>query len=125
VSDAVRTEGLTKFYGKVRGVEDLGLEVGSGEIFGYLGPNGAGKTTTMRLLMDLLRPSRGRAQVLGLDAHADSIAIRKRVGYLPGELKLYENLSGGDLLTYFHAFARTQVQRIRERARRQAGARPV
>ena len=78
--------GLTKDYGQGRGVFDLDLEVRRGEIFGFIGPNGAGKTTTIRLLMDLVRPDRGTATLLGLDARKDSLAIKRRVGYLPGEL---------------------------------------
>ena len=97
----IRTEGLTKFYGPHRGVENLDLTVEPGEVFGFLGPNGAGKTTTIRLLLDLIRPSSGHAEVLGLDAHADSIEIRRRVGYLPGELALYDNLTGNQMLSYF------------------------
>ena len=96
----IRTEGLTKYYGPHRGVEGLDLTVEPGEIFGFLGPNGAGKTTTIRLLLDLIRPSAGRAEVLGLDSHRDSIEIRRRVGYLPGELALYDNLTGNQLLAH-------------------------
>ncbi|MEV0973463.1 ABC transporter ATP-binding protein [Microtetraspora glauca] len=82
----VRTEGLTKFYGRRRGLHDLDLEIHPGEVFGYLGPNGAGKTTTIRLLLDVIRPTSGRAEVLGLDPR-DS-RVRARIGYLPGELAL-------------------------------------
>jgi ABC-2 type transport system ATP-binding protein len=96
----IRTAGLTKFYGKSRGVVDLDLEVRRGEVFGYLGPNGAGKTTTIRLLLDLIHPTRGQAEMLGLDAHRDGVAIRRRIGYLPGELALYDGMSGGDTLRY-------------------------
>ncbi|HET7723022.1 MAG TPA: ABC transporter ATP-binding protein [Propionibacteriaceae bacterium] len=83
---AIECHGLTKDYGGGRGLFDLDLVVGRGEIVGFIGPNGAGKTTTIRLLMDLIRPTRGTATVLGLDAHRDSLAIKRRVGYLPGEL---------------------------------------
>ena len=101
-SDSViLTEGLTKFYGKHRGLVDLNLEVRPGEVFGYLGPNGAGKTTTMRLLLDFIRPTQGRAEIFGMDIHTESREIRRRVGYLPGELETYENLTGWELLTYF------------------------
>jgi ABC-2 type transport system ATP-binding protein len=99
--DVIVTSGLTKFYGKARGVEDLDLEVRAGEVFGYLGPNGAGKTTTIRTLLDLMRPTRGSATIFGLDAHAGSVDIRRRTGYLPGELALYENLSSAEYLGYF------------------------
>jgi ABC-2 type transport system ATP-binding protein len=101
VTPAIRTEGLTKHYGKVVGIEGLTLEVRPGEVFGFLGPNGAGKTTTIRLLLDLLRPTRGRAEVLGLDVRRDSVEVRRAVGYLPGDLELYERLTGRELLDYF------------------------
>ena len=97
---AIRLEKLTKYYGTQRGVIDLDLEVMPGEIFGYLGPNGAGKTTTIRMLLDLLRPTGGRATVLGMDAHAESIGVRRRVGYVPGDPVLYGTLTGEEFLTY-------------------------
>lgn len=97
---AIRTEGLTKFYGKERGIIDLDLEVNEGEVFGYLGPNGAGKTTTIRLLLDLLRPTRGTSRVLGKHPYFDGVGVRSDIGYLPGELALYERLTGEQLLTY-------------------------
>lgn len=96
----IRLDGLTKYYGKHLGVAGLDLEVRSGEVFGYLGPNGAGKTTTIRMLLDLIRPTRGNATVLGLDAQADSLALRRSIGYIPSDPSLYGNLSGHDFLTY-------------------------
>ena len=101
MSAAAETAALTKFYGKQRGVAGLDLEVRHGEVFGFLGPNGAGKTTTIRLLLDLLRPSSGQARVLGLDSRRESLAIRRRSGYLPGELSLYGGLTGHETLRYF------------------------
>ena len=97
----IRTERLTKRYGHARGIDDLDLEVRPGEVFGFLGPNGAGKTTTIRTLLDFIRPTSGRALLFGLDSRRDSLAIRRRIGYLPGELTLYDSLSGVELLTYF------------------------
>jgi ABC-2 type transport system ATP-binding protein len=97
----IATEGLAKFYGPHRGITDLDMEVEPGEAFGFLGPNGAGKTTTIRLLLDLIRPTAGRALVLGLDSRRDSLAIRARSGYLPGELSLYPRLTGRETLLYF------------------------
>ncbi len=91
---AIRTHGLTKSYGKARGIVDLDLEIPHGEVFGYLGPNGAGKTTTIRLLLDFLRPTSGSAEVLGLEARKNSVEIRRQVGYLPGELDLYPTMTG-------------------------------
>ena len=97
---AIRTSGLTKFYGPVVGVEDLSIEVEQGEIYGFLGANGAGKTTTIRLLLDLLRPTRGSAEVLGIDCHRESLRMRSRIGYLPGELPIYADLSADGYLSF-------------------------
>jgi ABC-2 type transport system ATP-binding protein len=97
---AIETQDLAKNYGEVWGVIDLNLRVEAGEIFGFLGPNGAGKTTTIRLLMDLIRPTRGRATVFGKDCQADAVEIKRTVGYLPGELALWNNLTGRQTLTY-------------------------
>jgi ABC-2 type transport system ATP-binding protein len=100
VADVIHVENLTKSYGEQRGVIELEFAVRPGEIFGYLGPNGAGKTTTIRTLLDFIRPTSGTATVLGLDSHRDSVAIHRRVGYLPGEFALYDRLTGGEYLTY-------------------------
>lgn len=96
----IHTSGLTRFYGKRLGIEDVNLEVNRGEIFGYLGPNGAGKTTTIRTLLDFIRPTRGSAAILGLDTRQNSVAIHRRIGYLPGELAMYDHMTGEDLLRY-------------------------
>ncbi len=96
----VRADKLTKFYGRDRGVVDLDFEVGVGEVFGFLGPNGAGKTTTIRLMLDLIRPTRGRIELFGADPRRD-VGLRGRVGYLPGDLRLYERLTAVELFTYF------------------------
>ena len=97
----IKTERLTKSYGEHRGIAELDLEVAEGEIFGFLGPNGAGKTTTMRVLLDLIRPTSGRAEVFGIETTADPGAIHRRVGYLPGEFDLYDRLTGAQTITYF------------------------
>ncbi len=97
----IEAAGLAKSYGRSRGIVDLDLEVAAGEVVGYLGPNGAGKTTTIRLLLDDIRPDRGTVRILGRPAHEASLAIRRHVGYLPGELRLYDSLSGRELLSYF------------------------
>ena len=97
---AIATSGLTKDFGSGRGLFGLDLEVRQGEVFGFLGPNGAGKSTTMRLLLDLIRPTAGSARVLGLDAVADSLTIRRRVGFLPGDWALYPKLTGRAVLDY-------------------------
>jgi ABC-2 type transport system ATP-binding protein len=97
----ITLEQLTKSYGAHRGIVDVDLEVQQGEIFGFLGPNGAGKTTTIRTMLDLIRPTAGRALVFGIESSADPVAIHRRVGYIPGEFTLYDRLTGGQTLEYF------------------------
>ncbi|WP_371658308.1 ABC transporter ATP-binding protein [Streptomyces sp. NBC_00280] len=109
---AVRVEDLSKFYGDRRGLDGLTLEVEQGEVFGYLGPNGAGKTTTIRLILDLIRPTRGRVEVLGLDPRADGVELRRRIGYLPGEL-VFDGRERADTFLDFLAEARGGVPRNR------------
>jgi ABC-type multidrug transport system, ATPase component len=97
----IKAEKLTKSYGSHRGIVDVDLAVEQGEVFGFLGPNGAGKTTTIRVLLDLIRPTNGKAYVFGIDTTVDPVAIHRRVGYLPGEFTLYDRLTGGETLEYF------------------------
>ena len=108
--DAIVTAGLTKRYGhgsrpihlpgrrgsaaEIRALEELSIEVHEGEIFGFLGPNGAGKSTMIRLLLGFLHPTAGSGEVLGLDIVRDSVEIRRRTGYLPGGIALYDTLTG-------------------------------
>lgn len=98
---AILAEGLTKHYGEIRALNNLDLAVQPGEVFGFLGPNGAGKTTAIRTLMDEIRPTAGRASILGLDTHDKSVEIRRHIGYLPGDLAMYPGLTGQDTLKYF------------------------
>lgn len=98
---AIETRGLTKHYGDVEALNDLDLAVRTGEVFGFLGPNGAGKTTMIRTILDLIRPTRGSASILGFDTHADAVEIRNHIGYLPSDVAMYPNLTGHDLITYF------------------------
>jgi ABC-2 type transport system ATP-binding protein len=97
----IEAEKLTKSYGTHRGIVDVDLEVQQGEIFGFLGPNGAGKTTTIRSLLDLIRPTSGRATVFGIETTVDPVAIHRRIGYVPGEFTLYDRLTGGQTIRYF------------------------
>jgi len=116
---AIETVGLTKYYGHhtgragslldrfrrsttppVRALESLDIAVREGEIFGFLGPNGSGKSTTIRLLLGFLHPTAGRGRVLGLDTVQDSVAIRRRLGYLPSGIALYDTLTGEQVLDY-------------------------
>ncbi len=100
MSAPIVLENLTKYYGPIRGVEELNLEVMEGEIFGFLGPNGAGKSTTISTILDFIRPTSGTATILGMDSRRDSVAIHRKVGYLPGELSMYEKMTGRELLGY-------------------------
>ncbi len=99
-SAAISIRGLTKRYGRLIAVDRLDLEVARGEIFGFLGLNGAGKTTTIRILLDLLRPTSGNAAIFGHDCQADSLKARSSVGYLPGEMGIYSDLTGHELLRF-------------------------
>src|SRR3984893_5748466 len=96
----LRTEQLTKVYDGHRALDELSLEIQPGEVFGLLGPNGSGKTTALRLLMGFLRPTSGRAWISGHDCWDDSVAARRQVAYLPGELRLYENMTGRQLVRF-------------------------
>jgi ABC-2 type transport system ATP-binding protein len=99
----IETDELTKSYGPARGIENVSLEVEAGEVFGFLGPNGAGKTTTIRTLLDLLHPTSGSARILGLDSRRDSLAIRARVGNLPGDFDYDHRLRGREIVEFFAA----------------------
>jgi ABC-2 type transport system ATP-binding protein len=101
VSAAIETSGLTKYYGDAPGIIDLDLDVQVGEVFGFLGPNGAGKSTTIRTLLNFLFPTDGSGEVLGLDIVKGSMEIRRRTGYLPGDLALYDAMTAREYLIYF------------------------
>lgn len=107
----IATYGLTKFYGRRRGVEDVSFEVRAGEIFGFLGPNGSGKSTTIRLLVDLLRPSSGSARIFGQSPRHSGPKLRHRIGYLPGDLALNPNMTGERLLGYYASMRGMQSMR--------------
>jgi ABC-2 type transport system ATP-binding protein len=99
VTAAIETDALTKYYGAVRGIEDVTISVQPGEVFGFLGPNGAGKTTTIRTLLDLLHPTRGSARIFGLDSRRDSVEIRARLGNLPGDFGYGKMATGREALS--------------------------
>lgn len=113
----LRVEGLTKTYGReyrigsrkigrssVKAVDNVSFSVHKGEIFGFLGPNGAGKSTAMRTIMGYLKSQQGTVKILGLDYKRDALAIRKRIGYLPGDVALYDNFTGEELIEFFGTF---------------------
>lgn len=97
---AIATSSLTKDYRLGRGLFDLELRVSPQEVFGYLGPNGAGKTTTIRLLMGMIRPSSGSAHIFGLDCQRDAVAVKRKVGYLPGDIPQFGSLRGNEVVAY-------------------------
>jgi len=101
MADAIEARGLTKRYGAATALDGLDLSVGEGAVFGMIGPNGAGKTTTMRLLLDLIRPTSGSVSVLGSDPRNGGPELRKRIGYLPGELRLEGRVTGRALLSHY------------------------
>jgi len=119
---AIRTTGLSKDFGAGHGLFGLDLEVRRGEILGFLGPNGAGKSTTMRLLLNLIAPTAGSAQLLGLDSRRDGLAIRRRVGFLPGDLALYPKLRGDAVLDYLAALRGGVDRRRRDELAERFGA---
>jgi ABC-type multidrug transport system ATPase subunit len=101
---AIRTSKLTKDYRRGRGLFDLDLEVSPQEVFGFLGPNGAGKTTMIRCLMAMIRPTRGSAHIFGLDCQRDAVAVKRRVGYLPGDVPQFGSLRGREVVAYLGGF---------------------
>jgi ABC-2 type transport system ATP-binding protein len=108
---AISIRGLTKRYGKLIAVNGLDLEVPRGEIFGFLGLNGAGKTTTIRILLDLLRPSSGNAAVFGHDCQSEGLKVRSALGYLPGEMGIYSDLTGHEILKFLERMGGGSVSR--------------
>jgi ABC-2 type transport system ATP-binding protein len=122
---AIETRALTVDYGGGAGIFDLDLEVARGEVFGFLGPNGAGKTTTIRLLLDLLRPDRGEARVLGEPVRSESGELRRRLGYLPGDLALFDALTGTATLDLFARLFRREPKRRDETLDRLGFPRPA
>jgi ABC-2 type transport system ATP-binding protein len=119
VGNVIEVEGLTRYFGKHRGIEDVTFDVAAGEIFGFLGPNGAGKTVTIRHLMGFLRPTSGRARIFGLDCWADARQVKALVGYMPGDARMYEQMTGQEFLDFFAAFRpdhnQTRTRELTER----------
>ncbi|MCE9544767.1 MAG: ABC transporter ATP-binding protein [Planctomycetia bacterium] len=115
----VHTDHLTKRYGDMAALSDCSLGIAGGVVFGLLGPNGSGKTTLLRLLLGYLRPTEGRATIGGLDCHRDSVAVHRRLSYLPGEPRLHRRMRGDEALTYFSQLRPDgRLQRSREIADR-------
>jgi len=112
--NSIEVKNLTKYYGKIRGIEDLTFSVKAGEIFGFLGPNGAGKTTTIRTLLGYLKPTGGKAYIFGRSIEDDIVEIKRNVGYIPGDLNLYGHLTGRQFLNYFMSLRDTNPSLLDE-----------
>ena len=113
-SNVIEIKNLTKYYGKIKGIENLTLSVNKGEIFGFLGPNGAGKTTTIRTLLGYLKPTSGQAFILGKNIKYNIVDIKREVGYIPGDLNLYGHLNGRQFLDYFASLRNTEMSLLDE-----------
>lgn len=100
---------LSVYYGRHRGIHELNMTVDKGEVYGFLGPNGAGKTTTLRVLLDIIRPTAGHATIFGLDCQKEGVQIRRRIGYIPGELKLYQQLRADEYFDMVSSVGGTPV----------------
>jgi len=107
--NVIETKNLTKFYGKIKGIENLTFTVKQGEIFGFLGPNGAGKTTTIRTLLGYLKPTGGEAYIFGRNIKDNIVEIKRNVGYIPGDLNIYGHLTGKQFLDYFMSLRDTKA----------------
>lgn len=105
----VETRGLSVFYGRHRGIIDVYMRIEKGEVYGFLGPNGSGKTTTQRVLMDIIRPTRGEARMFGKDCQKDGVAARDRVGYLPGELSMYDNMRASQFFKMYFSLQKSNT----------------
>lgn len=115
----IELQELTKYYGRHRGIRNISFDIKEGEIFGFIGPNGAGKSTTIRVLLNFIYPSGGKAFIFGRDVVKHSLEIRREIGYLPSEVYYYDDMRVADLLRYSQAFYRKgKPQRMKELADR-------
>ena len=107
-------QNLTKYYGKVRGIENLSLKLEEGEIFGFIGPNGAGKSTTIRSIMNLINKTSGKVLVENKEFNKDDIEIKEKIGYLPSEIYLYDDLTVKEMLDYHEGFYKKEIHKRRK-----------
>lgn len=114
-SSVIKTDNLTKRYGKARGIENVNLDIHEGEMFGFIGPNGAGKSTTIRTLLGLIQPTAGSAEIFGKDILQHGPEIREEIGYLPSEVFYYDGMKAIDLLNYSASFYRKPKQQMKHR----------
>ena len=106
-------QNLTKYYGKIKGVENLSLKLEEGEIFGFIGPNGAGKSTTIRSIMNLINKTRGKVLIENKEFNRDNLEIKKKIGYLPSEIYLYDDLTVKEMLDYHESFYKKDIHERR------------
>ena len=107
-------QNLTKYYGKIKGVENLSLKLEEGEIFGFIGPNGAGKSTTIRSIMNLITKTSGRVLIENKEFNKDDIEIKEKIGYLPSEIHLYDDLTVKEMLDYHESFYKKDISKRRK-----------
>ncbi|RPF53390.1 ABC transporter ATP-binding protein [Aquisalibacillus elongatus] len=112
----LKARGLTKHFGKVKALNGVDLEVNEGEVYGFIGPNGAGKSTTIRILLGILKATSGEAQIFGKDVWEDAVDIHKRIAYVPGDVNLWSNLTGGEIIDYFTKMRGAEVDLKRKEA---------
>lgn len=110
----IKLEQVTKKFGEFTALDGINLEVKSGEIYGFIGPNGAGKTTTIRILLGMLQATSGKAMIFGKDAWSDAVEVHKRVAYVPGEVNLWPNLTGGEVIDLFLSLRKANDRNRRE-----------
>ena len=110
----VQADGLVKTFGKVKALDGVHLEIGAGEVYGFIGPNGAGKSTAIRTLLGVLKPDSGTAHLFGRDAWHDAVDIHKRLAYVPGDVNLWNNLTGGEIIDLFVRLRRGRDTRYKE-----------
>ena len=114
MKEVIKIEGLTKYYGKTRGVEDINLTLKEGEIFGFIGPNGAGKSTTIRSIMNLINKTKGKVLIENKIFNKDDIEIKEKIGYLPSEINLYDDLTVKEMLNYHETFYKKNIHKRRD-----------
>ncbi|GAA0450946.1 ABC transporter ATP-binding protein [Alkalibacillus silvisoli] len=110
----LEVKGLTKSFGEVKALSGVDLTVQEGEVFGFIGPNGAGKSTTIRILLGILKASSGEAKIFGQDVWSDAVDIHKRIAYVPGDVNLWPNLTGGQVIDYFISLRGREVNQARK-----------
>lgn len=114
-SSVIKTVGLHKSFGKVHALNGIDLEINQGEIYGFIGPNGAGKSTLIRTLLGIIKADKGTAEIFGLDSWKDAVEIHKRISYVPGDVNLWPNLTGGEVIDLFIKMKGDKVNEKRER----------